>query len=210
LETTRVVLADDHPMIRAGIRSLLRKAPDIEIVGEARNGAEAMRLVEELQPDVLLLDMEMPVLKGIEVARRLRAAGSPVRILALSAHSDRQYILGMLASGASGYLTKEEGLEKIVEAIRRVAKGGEEWARAGQAERAQVLKEKRPLGRVELTAREIEILSLLVAGKTNQAISVELGISKKTVEKHLSAIFAKLRVSSRVEAAEYALKAGLA
>jgi DNA-binding NarL/FixJ family response regulator len=210
VETTRVVLADDHPMIRAGIRSLLRKAPDIEIVGEARNGAEAMRLVEELQPDVLLLDMEMPVLKGIEVARRLRAAGSPVRILALSAHSDRQYILGMLASGASGYLTKEEGLEKIVEAIRRVAKGGEEWARAGQAERAQVLKEKRPLGRVELTAREIEILSLLVAGKTNQAISVELGISKKTVEKHLSAIFAKLRVSSRVEAAEYALKAGLA
>lgn len=124
---TRVVLADDHAAVRLGIRIILERAPDIMVIGEAGNGFDALRLVEELTPDVLLLDMEMPGLKGVEVAQHLKAAGSPVRILALSSYDDKQYILGLLANGALGYLVKEEAPEKIVAAVRGVARGERVW-----------------------------------------------------------------------------------
>lgn len=143
LETTRVILADDHPKVRAGIRNLLEKAPDIEIIGEAGDGEEALRLVEDLSPDVLLLDVEMPLMTGVEVARRLKEEGSSVRILALSAYQDRQYIQGMLANGASGYLTKEEVPEKIVRAVRGVARGEEEWVSRRAANRLNSIQENR-------------------------------------------------------------------
>jgi DNA-binding NarL/FixJ family response regulator len=120
----RVVLADDHPIVRSGIRNLIEKANDIEVVGEANDGTQALRLVQELAPDVLLLDMEMPGLTGTEVARRLKGALPPVYILALSAYDDKQYILGLLSSGAAGYLTKEEVPEAIVEAVRGVSRAG--------------------------------------------------------------------------------------
>ncbi len=123
MKTTRVVLADDHSIVRASIRRLLEKAGDIEVVGEASDGMETIRLVEELAPDVLLLDVEMPGLKGFEVARRLQASGASVRILALSAYDDKQYILAMLASGATGYLTKAEAPQTIVRAIREAVEG---------------------------------------------------------------------------------------
>jgi DNA-binding NarL/FixJ family response regulator len=123
MKTTRVVLADDHPIVRASIRRLLEKAGDIVVVGEASDGIETIRLVKELAPDVLLLDVEMPGMKGYEVARRLQAAGAPVRILALSAYDDKQYILAMLASGATGYLLKEEAPLTIVRAVREVVRG---------------------------------------------------------------------------------------
>jgi DNA-binding NarL/FixJ family response regulator len=206
LETTSVVLADDHPMVRAGIRNLLNKAPDILVVGEASDSAEALRLAKDLTPDVLLLDMEMPVLKGIEVARMLRAVDSPVRILALSAYNDKQYILGMLATGAAGYLTKEEVPETIIEAVRGVARGEDGWISQSIAARIGDWNERENLKNVELTAREREVLYLVTEGKTNQEIASHLGISKKTVEKHLGAVFTKLGVNSRVEAVEYVLK----
>ncbi len=123
MTSIRVVIADDHPVMRDGIRNLLDKAIDIEVAGEAGNGVEALRLVEELKPDVLLLDMELPGLKGVEVAQRLQASGATVRILVLSAYDDQEYIRGLLASGAAGYLLKEEIPETIVEAIRGVARG---------------------------------------------------------------------------------------
>lgn len=127
MEITRVLLADDHPRVRAGIRNLLEKASDIEVIGEARDGEEALKLAEDLSPDVLLLDMEMPQMSGVEVARKLRAQGSPVRIVALSAYHDRQYIQAMLSTGASGYLTKDEAPEKIVGAVRSAAQGQDAW-----------------------------------------------------------------------------------
>jgi DNA-binding NarL/FixJ family response regulator len=206
---TRVVLADDHPMIRAGISNILKKAPDIEVVGEAADGAEAIRMVDDLEPDVLLLDVEMPVMKGVEVARRLQAAGSPVRILVLSAHNDRQYILGMLACGAAGYLTKEEGLEKIVDAIRHIAKGERGWVSQSVEDEVKAWDEQDKPRTNELTNREIEILNRLVEGKSNAKIAAELGLSVKTIEKHMSSVFTKLKVSSRVEAADFAIRSGL-
>jgi DNA-binding NarL/FixJ family response regulator len=135
---TRVVLADDHDKVRAGIRDLLKNTADIVVIGEARNGLEALNLVEHLRPDVLLLDMEMPLMKGNEVAARLRASASPVRILVLSAYDDRQYILSMLDSGASGYLTKDDVPDTLIKAVRGVAQGQKGWISRRLAEKFAV------------------------------------------------------------------------
>jgi len=123
----RVILADDHPVMRMGIRNLLSRSKDIQVIAEAGNGVEALRLVDELKPDVLLLDMEMPVMDGVEVARRLRSSKSAVKILVLSAYNDRQYILSVLEQGAAGYLTKDEAPDTIVEAVRSVARDEKAW-----------------------------------------------------------------------------------
>jgi DNA-binding NarL/FixJ family response regulator len=123
----RIILVDDHAGVRRGIRHLLEDETDIEVVGEADNGADALRLAAELAPDVVVLDMEMPGMRGIQVARRLRAEGSPVKVLALSAYDDTQYIEGMRASGAAGYLLKEEAPHLLAEALRAVTQGGEGW-----------------------------------------------------------------------------------
>lgn len=124
---TRVVLADDHSAVRAGVRRMLERESDIAVVGEASNGIEAIHQVNRLAPDILLLDMEMPFLNGVEVARELHAVGSPVCILALSAYDDAEYVLGLMACGAAGYLTKDEAPEKIIEAVRGVAAGEQGW-----------------------------------------------------------------------------------
>jgi DNA-binding NarL/FixJ family response regulator len=207
----RVVLADDHPIVRAGIRNLLEKAPDIEVVGEAHDGVEALSFVKTLMPDVLLLDMEMPGLKGVDVARQLKDAELPTHILALSAYDDKQYILGLLAVGAAGYLTKEEVPEIIIEAVRGVARGEQGWvSRRVAAQMAAWTRGEDSQGvMAALTSRELEVLEWVVAGRTNQEIGLELGISEKTVEKHLDAVFKKLGVASRVEAAVLAVKAGI-
>lgn len=203
----RVVLVDDHPLAREGLRNLLDKAIDIEVVGEADNGMEALGLVETLKPDVLVLDMEMPGLSGLEVAQQLKSAKSSVRVLALSAHNDKAYIMGLLANGAAGYLVKEEMLQTIVEAVRGVARGEQGWL--SRQVSAQISTWTQETQTNSLTPRELEVLALVVEGKTNQEIGLALGISEKTVEKHLVNVFAKLAVSSRVEAAVYAVREGL-
>lgn len=204
----RVILADDHPVVRTGIRTLLQQADDIVVVAETGNGNDVFRLVEQLSPDVLLLDMEMPGLSGVEVAMRLKAQESPVRVLALSAYDDEEYIRNLLLHGAAGYLTKEEAIEIIIDAVRGVSRGEEGWfsRRAIAQLSALTRNESNPVK--ELTNRELDVLRLIVSGKTNLEIGHALGISEKTVEKHIGAVFNKLQVSSRVEAAVLAVQQG--
>jgi two-component system response regulator DegU len=207
--TTRVVLADDHPIVRAGIRRLLEKAADIKVVGEASDGIEALHLVEDLDPDVLLLDVEMPGLRGTEVARRLQVAGSSVHILALSSYDDEQYIRGMLASGAAGYLTKEEAPQTLVHAVRRIARGEQGWISRRVAAQMADWNQGKPSKGISLTGQEKEVLQLVVAGKTNHEIGEALGLSEKKIEQHLQGVLAKLGAASRMEAAIGAVHEGL-
>jgi DNA-binding NarL/FixJ family response regulator len=208
MSPTKVIIVDDHPVVRAGIRNLLEKAHDIIVIAEASNGNEALQRVKELSPDVLLLDMEMPGMGGSEVAQQLQKEGLSVRILALSAHDDKQYIQELLTNGASGYLIKEEVPEAIVEAVRGVARGEKGWVSRRVAAQISNWMGNDHQEHSGLTAREVQVLEAVVEGKTNQEIGLALGISEKTVEKHLEGIFSKLNVASRVEAAVYAVREG--
>jgi len=137
MEKIRVLIADDHAIMRVGIKNILSRSDKIQVVGEASNGAEAIDLIEKLKPDVLILDMEMPVMDGVETARRLQAMNAPVRILVLSAYDDRQYILEMLNMGAAGYLIKDEAPEVIVDAVQGIARGEKGWISRKAALRVQ-------------------------------------------------------------------------
>lgn len=200
------MLADDHPVARAGIRKFLNKATDIEIIAEAENGTQTLELAKRLVPDVLLLDIELPGVKGLEIARELQAMDSPVKILVLSTYDDKQFIFGLLGNGAAGYLTKEEVPETIVEAVRGVARGEKGWVSRRVAAIMSAWTQSDESSNKSLTPRELDVLKWVVKGKTNQEIGLELGISQKTVEKHLESVFAKLKVTSRVEAAVLAVQ----
>jgi two-component system, NarL family, response regulator LiaR len=209
MKPIRVLLVDDHPIVRKGIQNLLEKSGDIEVVGEASNGSYAMATIQSSPPDIVLLDMELPDMDGTQLAREIQKVYPEVKILALSAHDDQRYIKGLLELGAAGYLMKEEAPDIIVEAIRGTAQGEKGWV--SHRINAQILSWVKP-GKWEgneLTSREDEVLRLITQGKTNQAIAADLGISEKTVEKYLGAIYVKLNVSSRVEAAVYAVREGL-
>jgi DNA-binding NarL/FixJ family response regulator len=204
----RVVLADDHPLFRAGVRLLLERAAGIEIVGEASNGVEALEQVRTLVPDVVILDMEMPEMTGVEVARRLRAVGSPVRVLVLSAYDDDEYVAELLASGAAGYLTKDEVPERIAAAVRGVARGQSGWLSQGVSQRALRRRDGEADSR-SLSPREREVLRLIADGLDNGTIAAQLFISENTVKNHVTSIFAKLEVTTRAEAVAWAWRNGL-
>ena len=205
----RVLLADDHHIIRYGLRRLLESTDDIEIVAEAHNGAEALQLVELTAPDVLLLDIEMPGMNGLEVAEYLHATESPVRILILSGHDSMEYVSDLFSLGVYGYLVKAEIPSILCEAIRGVARGEKGWVSRRVAARwcNQIRVEAPPVPL--LSRRETQVLKLVVDGQSNHQISLNLGISQKTVEKHLGSIYSKCAVQSRVEAAVHAVRLGL-
>lgn len=202
----RVILADDHPIVREGIRSLLERAVDIRVVAEANNGAEVLELVKEHEADVLILDIEMPGISGVEVAQTIKEQKLPIKILALSAHDNERYIYKVLTSGVSGYLMKEEASDMILDAIRGIASGQEGWI--SRQVSAQLSKHVRNVESKVLTPRENEVLCFIVDGKSNYEIARLLKISESTVEKHISSVLLKLNVASRVEAAVHAVREG--
>ncbi|MBO6574465.1 MAG: response regulator transcription factor [Rhodothermales bacterium] len=207
----RVVIADDHPLIRAGIRGVLDDAADIEVVEEAADGEAALEAARRVEPDVLLLDVEMPRMEGIEVARQLVAEGSSVRILALSAHDDEQYVFGLLEAGAAGYLVKDEVPATIADAVRGVARGEDGWLSRRIA--ARLMKRRTAGGGgtddAVLSDREREVLGLVAAGLDNQEIGERLFIAENTVKSHCYSIYAKIGVKNRVQAAAWAWRRGL-
>ncbi|MDW8325349.1 MAG: response regulator transcription factor [Anaerolineales bacterium] len=210
----RVLLADDHPVVRTGLRNELARHPDIEVIGEAVNGDEALHLAETLQPDVLVLDLAMPGLKPVQVIRRLRARPAPPHILVLTAHGDKELVQGMLQAGATGYLLKDEDPAAIVDGVRAVAQG-RPWLSPAVAEslagqpvgaEKELVAEKQG---APLSVRELAVLRLLASGKTDQEIGRKLGIAERTVRYRLRNIYDKLGVNSRVEAVAWAVKQGL-
>ena len=204
--TIRVLLADDHPTMRIGLRVLLERAPDVEVVGEAEDGQEALALIEALQPDVAVVDCELPEMEGTRVALEIRRRGLSVRVLALSAHDDERYVRGMLEAGAVGYLLKEEAPETIVTAVRAAARGEGHFSPPVAAKVAAWSRGERPGG---LTEREAEVLRLVAEGSSNREIAQTLSVAVRTVEFHVGNILNKLRVASRVEAAVWAKEQGV-
>jgi DNA-binding NarL/FixJ family response regulator len=208
-QVTRVVLADDHSIVRAGIKSLLERANDIEVVAEAKDGIEALKMTRDQQPDVLLLDMEMPGLNGKEVAEQLKEEDSPVNIIALSAHDDTQYILGMLENGASGYLMKEEAPEILVKAVRNVARGENGWLSSRVAEKLANYKRTSYRRSKTFTLRELDILKFMSEARTNKEIADAMHISEIVLDKYIEIMCMKLEVKTSSQLLEEAAKEGL-
>lgn len=208
----RVVLADDHAVVRKGIREFLEEAGDVQVVTEATTGTEAVAMTLEHRPDVTVLDIQMPEMSGVEAARQIKAQAPEVQVLVLTVYDDDPYIFAMLQAGASGYVLKNASSEELVRAVRAVARGESALDPAVTAKVMSQLASGKPPGAqaaVEgLTERELDVLRLAARGHTNRAIGHELGISDRTVQGHLANIFGKLGVSTRTEAVLLALKQG--
>jgi NarL family two-component system response regulator LiaR len=206
----RVLLADDHAVVRAGIRQFLEQASDIQVVAEAGNGLEACHFIEEGQPDVVVLDIQMPEKSGIEVARWVRERRLTTGILILTAYDDAPYVQAVLEAGANGYVLKTAEPDEIIQAVRDVYQGKSVLDAALARRLIRKLSTPEEPTLIEpLTGRELEILALTGKGFTNKAIGVQLGISDRTVQNHLASVFGKLQAASRTEAVMRAVSLGL-
>lgn len=208
----RVLLVDDHKMVRAGIRSLLERLPDVKVIAEAGDGREAIRKVEDHHPDVVLTDIAMPVLNGLELTRQLADKFPNVRVVILSMYSDEEHISLALRSGAAGYLLKGAAREELKLAIRAVAQGEtylsppvsppliKEYRNSADAESCSCRK---------LTARQTQVLRLIAEGKTTKQVALELNISVKTVETHRTQLMDRLEIHDLAGLVRFAIKVGL-
>lgn len=197
--TIRVVIADDHNVVRKGIRDLLSDEDDIVVVGEARNGHEAVDLATALQPDVVVMDIAMPEMTGVEATRQIRVLAPGVRVVVLTAYEDDPYIYALLDAGATGYVLKTAESHDIVRAVRATA-AGQSAIDPAVAPRLIARLTQAPAGGDTLTERELEVLRRAARGLTNKQIGADLAISDRTVQNHLANIYAKLGVASRTEA----------
>ncbi len=211
--TTTIMLADDHRIFRDGLRPLLAAQDDFEVVAEADDGLRALELAREMRPDVAVLDVSMPGLNGLEVARRLAQDAPEVKVVMLSMHSDRRYVLEALRAGARGYLLKDAGFAELLDAVRAVRDG---QTYLGNAVREQVIQDYVSLSDADagsafavLSAREREVLQLLAEGLCTKAIAGRLNLSVKTVESHRKAVMDKLEIRSIAELTKYAIREGL-
>jgi two-component system response regulator NreC len=209
----RIMIADEHKIFREGLNTLIEKEIDMKVVGEAGNGREIVDLAHDLSPDVILMDITMPELNGIEATNKITSKNPYIKVIALSFHSDRRFVLGMIEAGASGYLLKECAFEELVRAIHTVMKGKtylspgisdilvEEYVNKSEKDRHPVFS--------KLTSREREILQLIAEGKGTKEIASQLYISIKTVETHRRNIKEKLGVKSIAELTKYAIREGI-
>jgi DNA-binding NarL/FixJ family response regulator len=210
--TVRVLIADDHPIFRDGLRHLLEAHAKFRVVGEAGDGAEAVKLARQLKPDILLLDLAMPKVAGREVLQELAASALPVRTIVLAAAAKRRQILEALVLGAQGVVLKKSATRLLLKSIRSVMAGQYWVGRESVSDLVKALREYMPppvpQGRPKtfgLTPRELEVVAVVVAGYTNKEIAQKFSISEQTVKHHLSKIFDKLGVSNRLELALFAI-----
>jgi len=210
---TRVLIVDDHKIFREGLRSMLEKKPDIEVVGEAENGREAIRMFKELLPDIVIMDIVMPDMNGVEATRHISADQSNAKIIGLSMHEDGRFAAEMLKAGAAGFLLKDCAFEELVDAINTVKANGiylSSKIKEGMIKDYIGLLSKDNLpGFSVLSAREQEVLKCLAEGKSTREIASHLGVSIKTIETHRQNIMEKLDIHSIAELIKYAIRAGL-
>jgi DNA-binding NarL/FixJ family response regulator len=214
MNKTAIIVVDDHPLLRNGIVSLLEKEPDLDVIGQASDGEEAVRIVDEKRPDVVIMDVEMPGMDGIDATKLIKTEHPEVRVLALTVHDSEEYIAAILEAGASGYLLKTTYGKELVEAIRAAYLGEFvlDTEIGSRVFRAFTNRSDRPAPldiKDTLTPRELEVMRLVARGKTNEEIAVPLGISLGAVRNQLSGIFSKLNVGSRTGAIITCLRGGL-
>ncbi len=224
MEPITLLLADDHDVVRTGLRTLLESQPGLKVVAEARNGEEAIQRALETQPALVLMDISMPGMDGLEATRQLRVKCPETQVLALTIHDDKQYFMAMLAAGASGYLTKQAAAEELVAAIHAVAAGQvflqpalarwllEDYQRLTgdhPSDAQSDSDEKTAPGLDVLSARERQVLELVAQGHTNIEIGRQLKLSHKTIARHRERIMAKLKLHSRTELVKFAIRTGL-
>lgn len=211
MNTIRILIADDHSMVREGLKSLIELEDDIEVVGQAGDGQEAYNKIVELKPDVVLLDINMPIMNGLEVLAKLQSDKIDVNVLILTIHNEIEYLYKAVEIGVNGYVLKDSESDVLIKAIRSI-NSGESYIQPNMAS----LLFKKINGELDnqvkhnkLTKREIEVLKLITQGLLNKEIADELCISEKTVKNHVSNIFKKIEVSDRTQAAVYAIKNNL-
>ncbi len=219
-----VILVDDHDVVRTGLRSFLNTQEDVKVVAEARNGQEALLRADEMKPDLVIMDITMPGMDGLEATRQLKARSPECLVLALTVHEDKQYFMEMLAAGASGYITKQAAADDLVAAIRAVASGQvylqpalarwllDDYQRLAKQEQAQAKPTdngETVVGLDILSQREREVLELVGQGWNNQQIGKQLGLSPKTIARHRERIMNKLNMHSRTELVKFAIRTGL-
>lgn len=210
----KLLLVDDHTVVRSGLRMLLENEPDVEIIGEAGSGFQAVEMVNELQPDIVLMDIGLPDLSGIEAASRIKEADPDTAVVALTIHEDEEYFFKMLEAGASGYVPKRAAPEELLTAIRAAARGEvylypslAKYLVTDFLDQDTQARQERTLN--GLTPREQEVLTHLADGATNPEIGETLGISPKTVARHRENIMRKLNLHSRTELVKYAIRKGI-
>lgn len=210
-ESFRVLLVDDHDIVRQGLKSVLRGHPEFNVVGEARDGEEAVREAKREQPDLVVMDVRMPKLGGIEACREIRSAVPGAKVLMLTSYTDETAVMAAIVAGASGFMLKEVNTADLIEAMRTVANGGKTLDPASSAtvieqiRRGNVVSEEDRLVQ-SLTEREQKILELVAEGQTNREIGEQLYLSERTVKHHVSDILGKLGLTRRVEAATFAIR----
>jgi len=211
VDAIKILIADDHPVVREGLNAMLSRETDFKVVGEAKDGADAVNKVAELKPDVVLMDLRMPEMDGVEAMRRIREADPQVKFIILTTYSDDDYIFSGIEAGARAYLLKDAPRDELFKAIRSVHRGEsliQPVVASKLLDRFSQLSRRAPSGE-ELSERELEVLCLMAKGAANKEISAELNIAQSTVKTHITNIFQKLGVNDRTEAVTQAIKRGI-